>query len=78
MVRRDVTVRRSVNTVLPGVDTIKNSSHLGTFTYWTVAGIVILKPQLFLDFPDLRVRHQGSTYRYDPIEGWMLDDVRRP
>ncbi len=68
-----------LNTVLPGTHTIRNSSHLGNFTYWTFAGIIILKPQLLLGFPDLRVRHQGSIYHYNPIKGRLeLDDVRKP
>jgi hypothetical protein len=58
---------------------IKNSSHTGSFTYWTFAALVLVKPQLFLDFPDLRVRHQGSTYHYDPIMGHLaMDGVRKP
>jgi hypothetical protein len=35
------------------------------FTPWTFAGIVFIKPQLFLDMPRLRVVHGGVVYMFD-------------
>ncbi len=67
-----------LNTSLPHLHLIANHGHLtdGAFKAWTFAALVLVKPQLFLDFPDLRVRHQGSAYHYDAVNKCLeLDPV---
>ncbi len=68
-------VRRSV----PGRPVGCQGCHRGSFNPWAFTAIIILKPQLFLDFPNLRVMHQGSLYHYDPItQRLAMDDVAMP